>query len=60
MDLVRVMDEEIKGFMNSDEGKGFWGARLIWDTLRSFDKEVIIKGLVISRCGKMRTNAAQI
>ncbi|KAE9374155.1 adenosine deaminase [Stipitochalara longipes BDJ] len=47
LDLVRVMDEEIKSFVASDEGKGFWGARLIWDTLRSFNKDVIIEDMTL-------------
>ncbi|KAH9217599.1 adenosine deaminase [Leptodontidium sp. 2 PMI_412] len=42
LQLVRVFREEIDAFMASEEGKGFWGCRLIWDTLRSFDDEAII------------------
>ena len=47
LDLVRVIDEEISTFMKSEEGKGFWGVRLIWDTLRSFNTETIIEGLFV-------------
>jgi adenosine deaminase CECR1 len=47
LDLVRVIDEEISTFMKSEEGKGFWGVRLIWDTLRSFNSETIIEGLFV-------------
>ncbi|KAG4430394.1 hypothetical protein IFR05_014133 [Cadophora sp. M221] len=42
LQLVRVFREEIGAFMGSEEGRGFWGCRLIWDTLRSFDDEAII------------------
>ncbi|KAH8766212.1 cat eye syndrome critical region protein [Hyaloscypha finlandica] len=45
LDLVRVIDEEISTFMKSEEGKGFWGVRLIWDTLRSFNTETIIEDM---------------
>jgi adenosine deaminase CECR1 len=47
LDLVRVIDEEITTFVKSEEGKGFWGVRLIWDTLRSFNTETIIEGLFV-------------
>jgi len=60
MDLVRVIDEEIKGFVASEEGKGFWGARLIWDTIRSYDKDVIIEGSIVSNCQGAYTNILQI
>lgn len=53
LELVRVMDEEIKGFLASEEGKDFWGARLIWDSLRSFGTEKVIEGLC---CLKPRAN----
>ncbi|PVH79799.1 adenosine deaminase [Cadophora sp. DSE1049] len=42
LELVRVFQEVIDEFMGSEEGKGFWGIRLIWDTLRSFEDEAII------------------
>ena len=45
LDFVRVMDEEINAFMKSEDGEGFWGVRLIWDALRSFDTETIIEGI---------------
>ncbi|KAI9688320.1 MAG: hypothetical protein M1820_010265 [Bogoriella megaspora] len=41
--LVAVMDEEIERFKRSAEGNGFWGARLIWTTLRIFDKRQIVE-----------------
>jgi len=30
--------------MASEDAKGFWGARLIWDSLRSFDDEMLRAG----------------
>ncbi len=44
-DMVRIVKEELECFMASDEGKGFWGCRIIWDYLRSFDDEFIFNGL---------------
>jgi adenosine deaminase CECR1 len=46
LDLIRVIDEEVKAFMASEDGNGFWGVRKIWDTLRSFDTEAIIEGTI--------------
>jgi adenosine deaminase CECR1 len=39
------MEEEIENFKNSEEGKEFWGARLIWTTLRSFGTPIIIDSM---------------
>jgi len=46
-ELVRVINEEVEIFIKSEEGKGFWGVRMIWDCLRSFGDEMIIDGLNI-------------
>ena len=48
LELVRVFREVIDQFMGSEEGKGFWGVRLIWDTLRSFDDEAIVAGMFLT------------
>ena len=48
LDLIRVIDEEVTAFMASEEGKGFWGVRKIWDTMRSYDTEEIIDGTKLS------------
>jgi adenosine deaminase CECR1 len=37
------MDEEIEAFKKTEEGKGFWGARMIWTTIRQFDKKKVIE-----------------
>lgn len=41
--LFQALEEEIEKFKNSDEGKGFWGARMIWTTLRIFGKRKVIE-----------------
>ncbi|KAK0101057.1 hypothetical protein ONS95_012955 [Cadophora gregata] len=47
LELVRVFKEVIDEFKGSEEGKGFWGIRLIWDTLRSFEDEAIVTDMKI-------------
>lgn len=42
-----VLDEEITKFKASDEGKGFWGARMIWTSIRSFGTKSIIEGKAV-------------
>lgn len=41
---ARVIKEEIESFMASEEGEGFRGCRLIWDSLRNFTDEAIMEG----------------
>jgi adenosine deaminase CECR1 len=49
--LFDHMDDEIEKFKKSEEGKDFWGARMIWTTVRSFDNRGVIEGrLSISLC----------
>ena len=43
-ELCAHLDDEITKFTESDEGEGFWGGRLIWTTIRSFDKRAVVKG----------------
>lgn len=45
-ELVRVIHEEVKKFKASAEGEGFWGVRMIWDCLRTFDDQTILNGNV--------------
>lgn len=40
-DVIRVFSEEVERYKKSPEGAGFWGARMIWTTIRSFDNETI-------------------
>ncbi|CZR59034.1 related to cecr1 protein [Phialocephala subalpina] len=46
--LTGVMHEEIEKFKASPEGKGFWGCRLIWDCLRSFNTEDLVTDMKIA------------
>lgn len=43
-ELARVLDETFREFMESDESKGFWGARIIWTSMRGQDTANIIDG----------------
>lgn len=40
-EVFRVLGEEIEKFQNTEKGKGFWGARMIWTTIRAFDNRNI-------------------
>lgn len=42
-EVIRVLGEEIENFKNSEEGKDFWGARMIWTTIRSFPTKDIVE-----------------
>ncbi|KAI9789922.1 MAG: hypothetical protein M1816_005691 [Peltula sp. TS41687] len=44
-EAVRVLGEEIEKFKNSEDGKGFWGARMIWTTIRSFSTKDIVASM---------------
>jgi adenosine deaminase CECR1 len=37
------MEEEIENFKASEEGADFWGARMIWTTVRAFDTRKVIE-----------------
>jgi adenosine deaminase CECR1 len=39
--MLQALQEEIDNFKNSAEGQGFWGARIIWTTIRQFDTKAI-------------------
>lgn len=43
--LFGHLKDEIESFKNSDEGKDFWGARMIWTTVRALDKRAIIEDM---------------
>jgi adenosine deaminase CECR1 len=43
-ELLRVTAEEVEKFMASEEGKGFWGIRMIWVGMRWWDTETVVKG----------------
>lgn len=42
-EVIRVLGEEIENFKGSEEGKDFWGARMIWTTIRSFSTKDIVE-----------------
>ncbi|KAL9094654.1 MAG: hypothetical protein Q9165_002923 [Trypethelium subeluteriae] len=50
--MLAVMGEEIENFKQSEEGKGFWGAKLIWTTMRIFDKRKMIANM--KECIRMK------
>ncbi|KAF2796110.1 Metallo-dependent hydrolase [Melanomma pulvis-pyrius CBS 109.77] len=50
--MLEHMDDEIEKFKASAEGKGFWGARMIWTTIRAFDKRAVIKSM--KQCIEMK------
>jgi adenosine deaminase CECR1 len=40
VNMLQALQEEIDAFKKSEEGQRFWGARLIWTTIRSFDTKI--------------------
>lgn len=42
-EMLRVLGEEVEAFKASEEGTRFWGARMIWTTIRSFGKKQIVE-----------------
>ena len=53
--MFKVFGEEIEKFKNSEEGKGFWGMRMIWTGLRVLDTRKIVEDMdaciTIKVCG---------
>ncbi|KAI6832836.1 Metallo-dependent hydrolase [Hortaea werneckii] len=43
--MLAAMQEEIDAYCDSEEGKGFWGARLIWTTVRAFSHKQIVQDM---------------
>ncbi|KAL9612933.1 MAG: hypothetical protein Q9167_002516 [Letrouitia subvulpina] len=43
--LFQAFGEEVERFQSTEEGKGFWGCRFIWTTLRSWDKRAIVENM---------------
>jgi adenosine deaminase CECR1 len=46
VNMLQALQEEIDAFKKSDEGQRFWGARLIWTTIRSFDTKTIANDML--------------
>lgn len=45
-ELCGVLNEEVEKFMSSEEGKGFWGVRFIWTSMRVQDSVTLREGEV--------------
>ena len=45
--MLAHMEDEIKAFKNSEEGKGFWGGRMIWTTIRHFEKQEVVASMAL-------------
>ena len=43
--IFAALSEEIEAFKASEEGKGFWGARMIWTAIRSFPTRSIVEDM---------------
>lgn len=41
VEVIRVLGEEVGKFQATPIGKDFWGARMIWTTIRAFDNRAI-------------------
>jgi len=46
--MLEHMADEIEKFRASEEGKEFWGARMIWTTIRQFGKKEVIKSVLFA------------
>lgn len=46
VNMLQALQEEIDAFKKSEEGQRFWGARLIWTTIRSFDTKTIANDML--------------
>jgi len=44
-EMFRVFGEEIEKFKASEEGKGFWGVRMIWTGIRRLDLRPIVEDM---------------
>ena len=51
-DFLRVWDEELKVFKDSEAGAHFWGCRFIWTTLREWDRRQVVDHM--KACVKMK------
>ena len=43
--LMTALQETIEAFKSSEEGTAFWGARIIWTSIRIFDKRIIVEDM---------------
>ncbi|KAF2470990.1 Metallo-dependent hydrolase [Lindgomyces ingoldianus] len=52
INMLDHMEDEIEKFKASEEGKDFWGGRMIWTTVRAFDKRRVIESM--KQCIEMK------
>lgn len=50
--MLDHLSDELEKFKKSEEGKDFWGARMIWTTIRAFDKKAVIESMSSTRHSK--------
>ncbi|KAK1749941.1 adenosine deaminase-related growth factor [Echria macrotheca] len=43
--MFQVIDEEVAAFQASEQGKRFWGLRMIWTAVRSLDTRSIVENM---------------
>ncbi|KAI0472514.1 hypothetical protein F4859DRAFT_484435 [Xylaria cf. heliscus] len=43
--MMNTIEEEVKAFQNTDEGRGFWGIRMIWASLRFMPADSILRNM---------------
>lgn len=48
--MLEHLADEIEKFKASEEGKDFWGARMIWTTIRQFGKKQVIESKLPNIC----------
>ena len=50
--MFTALEDEIEAFKNAEEGKGFWGARIIWTAIRRFGTKGIVEDM--KECIRMK------
>ncbi|KAF2033179.1 Metallo-dependent hydrolase [Setomelanomma holmii] len=50
--MLAHIEDEIEDFKKSEDGKDFWGARMIWTTIRQFNKKQVIESM--KQCIEMK------
>ncbi|KAL1875937.1 hypothetical protein VTK73DRAFT_9721 [Phialemonium thermophilum] len=43
--MFQVIDEEVKAFQATPEGRRFWGLRMIWTSMRNWNKRQLIQSM---------------
>ena len=49
---LAAIQEEIEAFKQTEAGRGFWGARLIWTSMRAWDSRPLVEDM--KRCIEMK------